>query len=129
MSWASDKIGGEIIGLAMKNIEQQHGINCAAWHNDQGDEVNGEDCTCGLRYRLRAQAEQAALIDWQERAEIAEATLTQRDNEIKLLKLAYGLSLLSHGCAGRNCTERGYVETAESLLKHLGRLEGERHEG
>lgn len=32
--------------------EIDHAINCRAWFNGLRHEVNGEDCTCGLRWRI-----------------------------------------------------------------------------
>jgi hypothetical protein len=32
-------------------MSEQHERNCPAWINRQGDDVNSEDCTCGLRFR------------------------------------------------------------------------------
>lgn len=70
---------------ALPNVEPQrleepltHRLNCPAWHNDHGHEVNAEDCTCGLHWRLALQTEQA----WRKRADEAEA----RESELLKVK-------------------------------------------
>lgn len=52
-----------------------HGMNCAAWHSEHGQEINGEDCTCGLRLRIYVQTEQTLHAAWRKRAEEAEGQL------------------------------------------------------
>lgn len=52
-----------------------HGMNCSAWTNAQGHEVNSELCTCGYRHRVALQTEQTMHAAWRKRAEEAEAEL------------------------------------------------------
>ena len=40
-------------------VPEVHEMNCAAWHDINGHEVNGEDCTCGLRWRIKLIAAEA----------------------------------------------------------------------
>lgn len=53
--------------------ELAHGRNCPAWHSPEtGYEVNGEDCTCGYRWRVHLQTEQNLRAAWMKRAMEAE---------------------------------------------------------
>lgn len=77
-------VGGLIADLSVNEDENslklKHAMNCAAWHNDQGDEVNGGDCTCGFRYRIQEQTEKTMHSAWRKRAEEAEL---ERDAALK----------------------------------------------
>lgn len=70
----------------------QHGRNCSAWKDMHGYDVNGENCTCGLRWRKEILNLQIALnsqieITNNERAikERAEATVVECADALKEL--------------------------------------------
>ena len=52
-----------------------HGRNCTAWTDQHGYQINEEDCTCGLKWRIQTQTAETLLVAWQKRCTEAEQEL------------------------------------------------------
>lgn len=68
----------------LRKEKLQHKRNCSAWHSEHGHEINGEDCTCGLRFLIQVQTEQTLHAAWRKRAEEAETSLAAITQELEV---------------------------------------------
>lgn len=105
-------VTGELASIKSPDLKKEklvHGMNCSAWHSEHGQEVNAEDCTCGLRFRIFVQTEQTLHAAWRKRAEEAETSLqavTQERDAARgyvqfIREECHRLQVIS-GCTGRD---------------------------
>lgn len=63
-----------------------HRRNCPAWTNAEGYEVNGEDCTCGKRWRIDIQTLHELKAAWEKRAYESEAEVASLREQLAQLR-------------------------------------------
>lgn len=102
----------------LRKEKLRHEMNCAAWHSEHGQEINAEDCTCGLKFRIHVQTEQTLHAAWRKRAEEAEAGVSELEQALRMAR-SYVQEWADHWSAREQI---GILRTVRNSLDEIDRV-------